>query len=90
MSALGPVPYFQQSTSIFLPVSSSIFPLETSIFLESFHWKDKKKLLANFPHDLEKGALIRRGAHISTRRRKTLDGELNQANTSDWHAQLVD
>ena len=45
---------------------------------------------ANFPHDLEKGALIRRGAHISTRRRKTLDGELNQVNTSDWHAQLVD
>ena len=50
---------------------------------------------ANFPHDLEKGALQRRDAHISTRRRKTLDGELkltgqNLANTSDWHEQLVD
>ena len=38
---------------------------------------------AKFPHDLEKGALQRRDAHISTRRRKTLDGELKQANTSD-------
>ena len=36
----------------------------------------------NFPHDLEKGALQHRGAHISKRRRKKLDGELKQANTS--------
>ena len=37
---------------------------------------------AHFPHDLEKGALQHRGAHISKRRRKKLDGELKQANTS--------
>ena len=34
---------------------------------------------ANFPHDLENGALQQRGAHISKRRRKKLDGELGQA-----------
>ena len=48
----------------------SVFPLETSIFLERLPLEREryKKKIA----------------------RKTLDGELKQANTSDWHAQLVD
>ena len=34
---------------------------------------------ANFPHDLENGALQKRGAHISKRHRRKLDGELKKA-----------
>ena len=45
---------------------------------------------AGFPHDLEKGALQRRATHISKRRRKVLDGELAKANSSDFHAKIVD
>ena len=45
---------------------------------------------AGFPHDLEKGALQRRATHISKRRRKALDGELAKANSSDFHAKIVD
>ena len=42
------------------------------------------------PHDLEKGALQGRATHISKRRRKALDGELAKANSSDFHAKIVD
>ena len=45
---------------------------------------------AGFPHDLDKGALQRRTAHISKKRRKALDGELAKANSSDFHAKIVD
>jgi|TARA_B110000196_G_scaffold173541_2_gene148939 hypothetical protein len=45
---------------------------------------------AGFPHDLEKGALQGRNTHISKRRRKALDGELAKANSSEFHAQIVD
>ena len=45
---------------------------------------------AGFPHDLEKGALQGRATHISKRRRKALDGELSKANSSDFHAKIVD
>ena len=45
---------------------------------------------AGFPHDLDKGALQRRTAHISKKRRKALDGELAKANSSEFHAKIVD
>ena len=45
---------------------------------------------ANFPHDADEGALVRRAGHISKKRRKKLDGELAQANSSEHDAQLVD
>ena len=45
---------------------------------------------ADFPHDLEKGALQRRGSHIATRGRKSLDRELQKVDTSLSQAVEVD
>ena len=37
---------------------------------------------ADFPHDLDKGALQRRASHIATRGRRSLDGELQKVGTA--------
>ena len=65
---VGSDPYIRPAEYLYLSIS--VFPLETSIFLERLPLEREryKKKIA----------------------RKTLDGELKQANTSDWHAQLVD
>ena len=65
---VGSDPYIRPAEYLYLSIS--VFPLETSIFLERL--------------PLERERYIKKIA------RKTLDGELKQANTSDWHAQLVD
>ena len=44
----------------------------------------------DFPHDADEGALARRAGHIPKKRRKKLDGELAQANSSEHDTQLVD
>ena len=45
---------------------------------------------ADFPHDLEKGALQRRGSLIATRGRKSLDRELGKVDTSLPQVEEVD
>ena len=45
---------------------------------------------ADFPHDLQEGALQRRASHIATRGRRSLAGELQKVGTSLSHAVEVD